>query len=60
MGKVVSLHYLIWADALGVEPRAFVRELMAYYDPVTHGVLFRGGPRIKMLARNAMHRPCNH
>jgi transcriptional regulator with XRE-family HTH domain len=35
--------YLVWAYALGVEPRRFVRELMSYYDPVTYGIIF--GPR---------------
>jgi transcriptional regulator with XRE-family HTH domain len=56
-GRIPPGDYLIWADALGVEPRAFVRELMAYYDPVTHGILFGGGSQIKMLAQNAMYRP---
>jgi transcriptional regulator with XRE-family HTH domain len=32
--------YLIWARALGIEEREFVRTLMSYYDPVTYGILF--------------------
>ena len=32
--------YLIWAGALGVEPREFVRGLLYYYDPVTYNIIF--------------------
>jgi len=44
-GRIPPDRYLLWADALGVEPREFVRGLMAYYDPVTYGIIF--GPQIK-------------
>ena len=30
-GRLPPDHYLVWADALGVEPREFVRTLMSYY-----------------------------
>ena len=39
-GRIPPDRYLDWADALGVEPREFVRELMSYYDPVTYGIVF--------------------
>ena len=39
-GRVPPDRYLLWAQALGVEPQAFVRELMRYYDPLTHAILF--------------------
>jgi len=39
-GRIPPDRYHVWADALGVEPCAFVRGLMAYYDPVTHDILF--------------------
>jgi len=39
-GRIPPDRYLIWADALGVEPREFVRTLLSYYDPVTYGFLF--------------------
>jgi transcriptional regulator with XRE-family HTH domain len=36
--------YRAWADALGVTSKAFVREVMRYYEPATFGILF-GGPQ---------------
>jgi transcriptional regulator with XRE-family HTH domain len=39
-GRIPPDRYLLWAEALGVEPRFFVRTLLRYYDPVTHAVLF--------------------
>lgn len=39
-GRIPPDRYLVWSDALGVEPREFVRGLMSYYDPVTYDVLF--------------------
>jgi transcriptional regulator with XRE-family HTH domain len=41
-GRIPPDRYLDWADALGVEARPFVRELLRYYDPITHGILFEG------------------
>lgn len=44
-GKIPASRYLDWAAALGQEPRAFVKELLRHYDPVTHNILFPGdGP----------------
>jgi len=31
---------LVWAEVLGVEPKAFVRNLLRSYDPVTYSILF--------------------
>ena len=39
-GRIPPDRYLDWADALGLEPREFVRELMSYYDPVTYDIIF--------------------
>ena len=36
----IEHRYLVWARALGVEPREFVRGLMAFYDPVTYDIIF--------------------
>ncbi len=47
-GRIPPDRYLLWADALGVEPREFVRGLMAYYDPVTYNIIFGRGPQIKV------------
>jgi transcriptional regulator with XRE-family HTH domain len=45
-GRIPPDRYLVWAYALGVEPREFVRRLMAYYDPVTYNIIF-GDDRAK-------------
>lgn len=39
-GRLPPDRYESWAIALNVEPKIFVRELMRYYDPVTHNILF--------------------
>lgn len=39
-GRIPPDRYLVWACALGVEPRGFVRELLSYYDPVTYSIIF--------------------
>jgi len=39
-GRIPPDRYLVWATALEVDPQEFVRTLMAYYDPVTYGILF--------------------
>lgn len=39
-GRIPPEHYTLWAEALGVEAKVFVRRLMRYYDPVTHDILF--------------------
>jgi transcriptional regulator with XRE-family HTH domain len=39
-GRIPPDRYLVWADALGVEPSDFVRGLMSYYDPVTYQIIF--------------------
>jgi len=46
-GRIPPDRYLLWAKALGVEPRLFVRTLMRYYDPVTHTVLFEGNDKLE-------------
>ena len=39
-GRIPPSDYLLWADALGVEPREFVTKLMSYYEPLTHEIIF--------------------
>jgi hypothetical protein len=41
-GRVPADRYEDWAIALGVDARAFVRELMRFYDPTTYRILFEG------------------
>ncbi len=42
-GRIPPDRYLTWAEALKVEPREFVREVMRFYDPVTYDILFSDG-----------------
>jgi transcriptional regulator with XRE-family HTH domain len=39
-GRVPPDRYCIWAEALGVRPQDFVRQLLSFYDPVTYNILF--------------------
>ena len=41
-GRIPPDRLLVWARALNVEPREFVKTLMRYYDPVTFDILFGG------------------
>lgn len=42
-GRIPPARYVQWAEALGLDAKDFVRELMRYYDPVTHDILFAEG-----------------
>jgi transcriptional regulator with XRE-family HTH domain len=39
-GKIPSSRYRDWADALGQDPKIFVRKLLMHYDPVSYKILF--------------------
>lgn len=39
-GRVPPDSYELWANALGIDKRAFVKQLMYYYDPLTYRCLF--------------------
>ncbi|WP_367715673.1 helix-turn-helix transcriptional regulator [Nitratireductor sp. GISD-1A_MAKvit] len=39
-GRIPPERYVDWANALGIEPRVFVKTLMRYYDPITFNILF--------------------
>lgn len=39
-GRVPTESLEAWATALGVEPSDFARELLSYYDPELHRLLF--------------------
>jgi transcriptional regulator with XRE-family HTH domain len=43
-GRIPPDHYLVWASALEIAPREFVRSLMSFYDPVAYGILFQENP----------------
>ncbi|WAJ26874.1 helix-turn-helix domain-containing protein [Antarcticirhabdus aurantiaca] len=42
-GRIPPERYRDWAEALNMDPREFVRELLAFYEPSTHGILFGEG-----------------
>ncbi|MFZ9502391.1 MAG: helix-turn-helix domain-containing protein [Beijerinckiaceae bacterium] len=39
-GRIPPDRYVAWADALGVEPREFVKNVLRFYDPITYEILF--------------------
>ena len=58
-GRIPPDRYHIWAEALGVETRHFVKLLMHFYDPVTYQILFEGDqvPIIRQAAPQQEKRP---
>jgi transcriptional regulator with XRE-family HTH domain len=39
-GRIPPDRYRNWAEALGVGEREFVQELLRFYDPIVHEILF--------------------
>ncbi|MTI44451.1 helix-turn-helix protein [Roseibium hamelinense] len=39
-GRIPSGRFAKWADALGVDRRVFTKEILRYYDPCVHELLF--------------------
>lgn len=39
-GKIPEQRYAEWAEALGQEPRNFVKVLLSHYQPTTYKILF--------------------
>jgi transcriptional regulator with XRE-family HTH domain len=39
-GRIPSERYLVWAKALEMPPREFVRLILRFYDPLTYEILF--------------------
>lgn len=39
-GRIPPDRYETWALALGLEPKAFVTEILRFYDPNTYRILF--------------------
>nr|WP_294567181.1 helix-turn-helix transcriptional regulator [uncultured Rhodopila sp.] len=40
-GRIPPDRYQDWAQALGIPPRLFVQEILRFYDPITHTILFQ-------------------
>ncbi len=49
-GRIPPDRYQVWAKALLMDPRDFVRDLMRFYDPVTYGILFPSGGETRDVA----------
>jgi len=56
-GRIPPDRYLIWAHALEIDKREFVRTLMSYYDPVTYGILFGQAPEAEQADMNTRGLP---
>ena len=39
-GRIPAERYRIWADALKMDGKEFVRNIMAFYEPTTYQILF--------------------
>ncbi|WP_249732401.1 helix-turn-helix domain-containing protein [Roseococcus sp. SDR] len=39
-GRIPPDKYLAWAIAVGMEPAAFVRNILRFYEPGTYDILF--------------------
>lgn len=39
-GKIPARRYAEWAQALGQDPRSFVKTLLSYYEPTIYEILF--------------------
>jgi len=44
-GRIPPERYEVWSEALGMTGDRFVRELLRYYDPIAHRLLFGDSPR---------------
>lgn len=39
-GRIPPERYEAWANALGIEPKEFVKQVLRYYEPATYRILF--------------------
>ena len=39
-GRIPPDRYHVWAQALKIPPKGFVRDILSFYDPVTYEILF--------------------
>lgn len=46
-GRIPPDRYRAWAEALGVDPKAFVQSLMRFYDPMTYNILYESEGAIR-------------
>jgi DNA-binding XRE family transcriptional regulator len=41
-GRIPPDRYQVWAQALKIAPKEFVRNILRFYDPITYSILFIG------------------
>jgi transcriptional regulator with XRE-family HTH domain len=41
-GRIPPDRYQVWAEALKISPKEFVRDILRFYDPITYSILFVG------------------
>jgi transcriptional regulator with XRE-family HTH domain len=46
-GRIPPDRYLLWAQALRMDAREFVRQLMRFYDPISHDILFSSDGKLR-------------
>lgn len=39
-GRIPPERYEAWANALGIDPKEFVKRVLQFYEPVTYRILF--------------------
>lgn len=39
-GRIPPDRYRVWAEALRMDPKEFVRQILKFYDPATYEILF--------------------
>lgn len=39
-GRIPSEKFAVWADAIGIDRKVFVRKLLRHYDPIAFAILF--------------------
>ncbi|KUO57037.1 MAG: Cro/Cl family transcriptional regulator [Alphaproteobacteria bacterium BRH_c36] len=52
-GRIPPDKYRVWADALGLPVRDFVRHLFQFYDPITFDILFSDEPAAAVRKKRA-------
>jgi len=57
-GRIPPDRYVAWAAALKMAPREFMREILRFYDPITHSILFTepDNKRIDPIGRSRVRR----
>lgn len=52
-GRIPADRYQKWANALEVDPKDFVRNILSFYEPATYKILFDASHEISLATDNA-------